>query len=292
MAARRAASAPSERKPAGWSGGTKQRIPEAMNTPLTSPEAPRAEPRPVALVTGGAVRIGRAISLRLAAEGYDVALHVRAPGPHAEETLAEVEAMGARGAIIPAELADPAAVGQVVPAAVAALGPLSLLVNNASEFHPDTAETLDLALWDRHMAVDLRAPVFLARAFAAQLPEGARGAVVNLIDQRVFKPTPAYFSYSVAKEALWAATRMLAQALAPRVRVNGVGPGPTLANGRQEGEAFALQSASVLLGRGPSPEEIAEAVVYLARASSVTGQMIAVDGGQHLAWRTPDVAFD
>ncbi|TCK28907.1 NAD(P)-dependent dehydrogenase (short-subunit alcohol dehydrogenase family) [Ancylobacter aquaticus] len=260
-----------------------------------SPPAPDRSPasaRPVALVTGGAVRIGRAISLRLAEEGYDIALHVRRAGPAAEETRAAIRETGARAAVIVAELADAGAVDAVIPTVVAALGPLSLLVNNASEFHPDTVEALDLAVWERHMAVNLRAPVQLARAFAAQLPEGASGAIVNLIDQRVLKPTPAYFSYSVTKEALWAATRMLAQALAPRVRVNGVGPGPTLANERQGADAFARQSASMLLGHGPSPEEIADAVAYLARASSVTGQMIAVDGGQHLAWRTPDVEDD
>ncbi|WP_425105409.1 SDR family oxidoreductase [Ancylobacter sp.] len=257
-----------------------------------SPASASASPRPVALVTGGAVRIGRAISLRLAQEGYDIALHVRRPGPAAEATAAEIAGLGGRAVILTAELVEAEAVDALVPAAVAALGPLSLLVNNASEFQPDALETLDLARWERHMAANLRAPVQLARAFAAQLPEGARGGVVNIIDQRVLKPTPAYFSYSVAKEALWSATRMMAQALAPRVRVNAVGPGPTLANDRQDDSAFARQSAAVLLGRGPQPEEIADAVAYLARAASVTGQMIAVDGGQHLAWRTPDVEED
>lgn len=260
------------------------------DTTASRPDAPAR--RPVALVTGGAIRIGRAISLRLAMEGYDVAIHVRRPCPKAESARAAVEAAGARAAVIAAELADAEAVQAVIPAAVAALGPLDLLVNNASEFHPDTVGNLDRALWDRHFAVNLRAPVFLAEAFAAQLAEDARGAVVNIIDQRVLKPTPTYFSYSLTKDALWSATKMLAQALAPRVRVNGVGPGPTLANGRQDAGAFAHQSSSVLLGRGPSPEEIAEAVAYLARATSVTGQMIAVDGGQHLAWRTPDVETD
>lgn len=254
--------------------------------------APSPARRPVALVTGGAVRIGRAIARRLAAEGYDLALHVRRTGPAAEEARAELEALGARVAVVPAELADPHEVARVVPAAVAALGPLDLLVNNASEFHPDETGSLELGLWDRHFAINLRAPVFLAEAFAAQLPEGARGAVVNLIDQRVLKPTPSCFSYSLTKQALWGATRMLAQALAPRVRVNGVGPGPTLANARQDSDAFARQSGSVLLGRGPTPEEIAGAVAYLAGAASVTGQMIAVDGGQHLAWRTPDAEYD
>ncbi|WP_246659506.1 SDR family oxidoreductase [Ancylobacter moscoviensis] len=261
-------------------------------SPASSAPASGSARRPVALVTGGAVRIGRAITLRLAAEGHDVAIHVRRPGPEAEATRSAAEALGARAAIIPAELADADAVQGVVPAAVAALGPLDLLVNNASEFHNDAVGDLEPDLWDRHFAVNLRAPVFLAEAFAEQLVEGAHGSVVNIIDQRVLKPAPACFSYSLTKSALWTATRMLAQSLAPRVRVNGVGPGPTLANARQRPGDFARQSSSVLLGRGPTPEEIAEAVFFLARTPSITGQMIAVDGGQHLAWRTPDIEAD
>ena len=162
-------------------------------------------------------------------------------------------------------------------------------MNSASEFSPDELGTLGLEQWDRHFAVNLRAPVFLARDMARLLPAGQEGCVVNILDQRVWKLTPQFFSYTLTKAALFTATQTMAQALAPRIRVNAVGPGPTLKSVRQAEEDFARQEAAVLLGRGPRPEEIAEAVVFLARAPSVTGQMIAVDGGQHLIGQTPDV---
>lgn len=244
--------------------------------------------RPVALVTGGGIRIGRAICEALAAGGYDVVIHVRRTADPALACRDAVTAAGARAAIVTADLEDATAVADLVPAAAAALGPVRLLVNNASEFQPDGVGELNLARWDRHFAINLRAPVFLADAFAAQLPAGLDGCVINIVDQRVLKPTPAFLSYSLTKNGLWAATRMMAQALAPRIRVNAVAPGPTLANPRQSAGDFARQSAAVLLGRGPTPEEIAGAVLFLARAESVTGQMIAVDGGQHLAWQTAD----
>ena len=246
--------------------------------------------KPVALVTGGAKRIGRSIVERLAREGYSVAIHCHRSVKEAEALAGEVRRGGSEATVIAADLADPIAVERIVPETLQALGPVTLLVNNASEFQPDEAETLTLDRWDRHFAVNLRTPAFLARDFARQLPEGAEGCIVNIVDQRVWKPTPQFFSYTLTKAALFTATQTLAQALAPRIRVNAVGPGPTLTGERQAPEDFAKQSAAVLLGRGGSPEEIAEAVVYLARARSVTGQMIAVDGGQHLAWETPDVA--
>lgn len=252
----------------------------ASNSPALS--------RPVALVTGGAVRIGRVISLRLAAAGYDIALHVRHAGPAGAAALTEIEALGARAVVVPAELSDAAAVEALIPAAMDALGPVSLLVNNASEFYPDAIDTLDPAMWDRHFAVNLRAPAFLARALAAELPSDTHGCVINIIDQRVLKPTPQYLSYSLTKNALWTMTRLLAQALAPGVRVNAVSPGPTFANVRQSAEDFARQGTVLPLGEGPTADEIADAVLYLAKAASVTGQMITVDGGQHLAWQTPD----
>lgn len=248
--------------------------------------------RKVALVTGGAVRIGRAVTRALAAAGYDVAIHMRSERAECDEALAEVEASGGKAVVLYAELSDPADVARLVPEATAALGPVRLLVNNASEFHPDAIGDLDVARWDRHLAVNLRAPVFLAEALANALPSGIGGAVVNIIDQRVLKPTPNYLSYAVAKSALWSATRMLAQGLAPRVRVNAVAPGPTLRSVNQSFEDFARQHAAVALGRGPSPEEIGGAVVFLAEAPSVTGQMLAVDGGQHLAWETEDTTVD
>ena len=242
-----------------------------------------------ALVTGAAKRIGRAIALRLAEEGYAVAIHYRGSRPDAEEVKAAVERAGGRAAIVQADLADIGEVEGLVAAAGAALGPLTLLVNNASLFEPDAAESIAPELWERHFAVNLRAPAFLTRDFARQLPDGADGAVVNIIDQRVWKLNPQFFSYTLSKAALFTATQTMAQALAPRVRVNAVGPGPTLTSSRQSEQDFARQGQALPLREHPTPEEIAEAVVFLARAKSVTGQMLAVDGGQHLAWETPDV---
>ncbi len=188
--------------------------------------------------------------------------------------------------MVRADLADHAAVAKLVPDAVAAIGPLTLLVNNAATFEPDAIGALDAARFDKQIAVNLRAPLFLSEAFAAQA--SANASIVNILDQRVLKLTPHFVSYTLAKSALHAATRLLAQALAPGVRVNAVAPGPTMASARQQAEDFARQSAAVPLGRGPSAEEIAAAVLYLAGARSVTGVTLAVDGGQHLAWQTPD----
>jgi NAD(P)-dependent dehydrogenase (short-subunit alcohol dehydrogenase family) len=245
-------------------------------------------PRRAALVTGGAQRIGRAIVRALAAAGYAVAVHARASAGEADTLCAEIAAAGGRARTVTADLADHAAVLGLVDAAAGAVGPLTLLVNNASEFECDEIGRLDRAVFDLHMAVNLRAPIFLADAFAAQAPAGADASIVNLIDQRVYKPTPRFLSYGLSKSALHTATTTLAQALAPRVRVNAVAPGPTLPSPRQDAAAFARQAQAVPLGRGPSPEEIAEAVLYLAGARSVTGETIAVDGGQRLAWQTPD----
>jgi NAD(P)-dependent dehydrogenase (short-subunit alcohol dehydrogenase family) len=243
----------------------------------------------VALVTGGAKRIGRAIALRLAEEGYAVAVHCRRSRADAEDVKAAIERGGGRAAIVEADLADAEAVRGLIGQAGAALGPLTLLVNNASLFEPDEVQTLDPALWERHFAINLRAPAFLARDFARQLPEGREGAVVNIIDQRVWKLNPRFFSYTLSKAALLTATRTMAQALAPRIRVNAIGPGPTLTSSRQSAEDFSRQGEALPLRQHPTPEDIAEAVAFLAKARSVTGQMLAVDGGQHLAWQTPDV---
>jgi len=246
--------------------------------------------RQAALVTGAARRIGQRIAERLGREGYAVAIHCNRSAGDADGLAARLRSAGAQVAVVRADLADLSAVGGLVDAAVRAVGPLTLLVNNASIFEADELETLSAEGWDRHFAVNLRAPAFLARDFARQLPEGEDGCIVNIVDQRVWKPTPQFFSYTLTKAALFAATRTMAQALAPRIRVNAVGPGPTLANERQAEEDFAKQGRAVLLGHGGTPDEVADAVLYLARARSVTGQMIAVDGGQHLAWETPDVA--
>ena len=243
--------------------------------------------RGVALVTGGAKRIGRAISLRLARDGYAVAIHCNRSQDEARTLRAEIEANGGRAAIIVADLAETARVEWLVAHATDVLGPLTLLVNNASIFEADEVGALDLASWQRQFAINLATPVFLAQAFAAQAPAGS--AIVNLLDQRVLKTTPLFFSYSLSKSALCDATRTLAQALAPRIRVNGVAPGPTLPSSRQSAEDFARQSAKIPLGHGATPEEIADAVLYLAGATSVTGAVIPVDGGQHVAWQTPDM---
>jgi len=234
-----------------------------------------------ALVTGAPRRIGRALAHRAAALGFSVAIHHRSGADEAESLRAEIEAAGGRAAVLAADLADDDALAGLVPAAAAAVGPLTLLVNNASLFQDDSAGSLTPASWDAHMAANLRAPVLLAQAFAAQAPEGS--LIVNILDQRVWRPTPQYFSYAVSKGALWHATRMLAQALAPRIRVNGVGPGPTLPSIHQQPGEFEAEARRVPLQRRATPEEIADALAYLVDAPSVTGQMIAVDAGQHLA---------
>jgi NAD(P)-dependent dehydrogenase (short-subunit alcohol dehydrogenase family) len=243
-----------------------------------------------ALVTGGAKRIGRAITLALVQAGYAVAIHMRSSTPEVDAFCAEIVAKGGRAVVVTGDLADHDQVLRLVPNAAAALGPLTLLVNNASVFGADEIGKLDRAGFDRHMAINLRAPLFLAEALAAQAPTEADASIVNIVDQRVLKPTPLFFSYALSKNGLYAATTMLAQALAPKLRVNAVGPGPTLPSPRQSKEDFARQAATLPLGHGPTPEQIAEAVVFLAGAVAVTGQTIMVDGGQHLAWQTPDIS--
>lgn len=245
--------------------------------------------RGVALVTGGARRVGRAISLTLAEAGYAVAIHCNASVREAEALADEIVQAGGEAAIVSADLADPAAVEGVIAAAMMQLGPVTLLVNNASLFLRDQVTAIDVPTWNRQFSVNIRAPSVLAGMMAKALPEGAEGAVVNILDQRVWKLTPEFYSYTLSKAAMWAATRTMAQALAPRIRVNAVGPGPTLANTEDGEELFLREAAGTLLGRPVSPDDIAEAVLYLARARSVTGQMLAVDSGQHLGWRTPDI---
>lgn len=242
-----------------------------------------------ALVTGGAKRIGRAMVERLAREGYRVAIHCNASVADAERLAHAIGEAGGRASVVQADLSDADAVAGMIEAAATALGPLDLLVNNASEFEDDRIETLDLARYHRTLAVDLTAPLILARDFAAQLPADAEGLIVNVLDQRVWKETPLFFSYQIAKSALWTATRTMAQALAPRIRVNAIGPGPTLASPRQGDADFARQAAATPLRRSSSPDEVCAALMYLVSARSVTGQMLALDAGQHLAWETPDV---
>lgn len=240
-----------------------------------------------ALVTGGGRRIGRAIGLTLARAGFDVAIHYRSDADEAEAVAGEIRALGRRGAILKADLSDEGQVRALIPRAIEALGPLSVLINNASVFEDDRVGALGRDTWDRHIETNLRAPVVLSEVFADQAPDGS--AIVNLLDQRVLKPDPRFFSYALSRNGLWWATRTLAQALAPRIRVNGVGPGPTLASIHQTPEEFAAEAAGTLLQRPGNPQAIADAVLWLVDADLVTGQMIAVDGGQHLAWQTPDI---
>ena len=240
-----------------------------------------------ALITGGGRRIGCAIALSLARAGYAVVLHAHRSRAEAERVAGEIVAAGGRASVVLADLADHEAVRGLIPAA-AVFGPLTLLVNSAAEFEPDEIETLERAQFERTLAVNLAAPLFLTQAFAAQVPAGADASIVNIVDQRVLRPTPRFLSYTLSKSALHSATTTLAQALAPKLRVNAVAPGPTLPSPRQTDEQFAAQAVALPLRRGPTPDDIAAAVLYLAQAQSVTGVTIAVDGGQHLAWRTAD----
>ena len=246
-------------------------------------------PRGAALITGAARRIGRALALTAAEAGYDIAVHYRGPSTDAEALVAEIEALGRKAAPVAAELTDEDQTSALVTQAARALGPVTLLINNASVFRDDRVQTHTRESWDAHIETNLRAPILLAQSFAAALPPDAEGLIVNMLDQRVWRPNPQFFSYGLSRAALWSATQVLAQALAPRIRVNAIGPGPTLPSIHQNAEQFEAEAHNVALERRSSPEDVAAALRYLIDARQVTGQMIAVDGGQHLAWRTPDV---
>lgn len=252
-----------------------------------------------ALVTGAGKRLGRAMALYLAGRGYDVAVHYAGSKADAEAVAAEIRAIGRQTVALRADLLIEAETETLIARAVAALGgPLTVLVNNASIFEHDTIQTATRDGWDRHMESNLRAPFVLTQHFAAQAPEAitdangeplAQAVVVNMIDQRIRKLTPEFSTYTIAKVGLWALTQTAAQGLAPKVRVNAIGPGPTLQGGRQSAEAFAAQRAATVLGRGANPADITAALGFFLDSPAVTGQMIAVDGGQHLGWKTPDV---
>ena len=251
-----------------------------------------------ALITGGAKRLGRAMALHLAARGHDVAIHYHGSQAEAEATVAELRALGVRAEALAADLLDEAATEALVPRAAEALGgPLDVLINNASIFEYDTIASATRQSWERHFGSNLRAPFLLTQAFAAQAPKAdrsgreprAQALIVNMVDQRVLKPTPEFMTYSLAKAALWSFTRTAAQALAPDIRVNAIGPGPTLQGARQSESHFTRQRAATILQRGADPEDICAALGYLLEARAVTGQLICVDGGQHLGWKTPDV---
>jgi NAD(P)-dependent dehydrogenase (short-subunit alcohol dehydrogenase family) len=239
-------------------------------------------PLPAALVTGGARRIGRAIVEDLARNGWAVAIHYRSSTADAEKLADEIIAAGGQAAIFNCDLGELAEGQRLIDEAAGALGPLTLLVNNASIFENDTVGDLDAALWQRQMTVNLAAPVFLAEAFAAQVPPDAEGNIVNLIDQRVFRPTPDHFSYQLSKSALLTATETLAMALAPRIRVNGIAPGPVLPSAHSSPERFAAYVAALPLQRQPDLAEFGRTIRYFVENRSITGQTIALDGGQRL----------
>ena len=253
-----------------------------------------------ALVTGAGKRLGRAMALTLAGRGHDVAVHYGHSADAAEETAAEIRSLGRRAVALRADFLHEDEVRRLVPAAMEALGgPITCLVNNASTFEFDTIQSASRESWDRHMESNLRAPVVLTQAVAGHIPDPvpdarsepvAQGLVVNMIDQKVRKLTPAFMSYTIAKAGLWAFTQMAAQALGPRLRVNGIGPGPTLQGARQSDAHFARQRAATVLERGSNPEDICAALVYFLDAPAVTGQLLCVDAGQHLIWQTPDEA--
>lgn len=241
----------------------------------------------VAIVTGGAKRVGAAIVRDLAAHGWAVAVHYNRSAQDADDLVADIRAAGGRAVALGADLADEEAVGRLVPATVAALGPPNLLVNNASVFRYDHILDHSRESWDVHMAANLRAPVVLIRAFAEALPPGRPGNVVNLLDQRIWNPTPHFMSYTVSRAGLWMLTKTLAMALAPRIRVNAIGPGPTLKSEFQTDEQFEKQWQAIPLARPTDPAEIAATVRFLAGAPAITGQMIALDGGEHLGYAQP-----
>jgi NAD(P)-dependent dehydrogenase (short-subunit alcohol dehydrogenase family) len=244
---------------------------------------------PNILVTGGAKRLGRAIVLDLARHGWNVALHYNSSEKEARATAADAQSLGVRVALLKADLCRENETAVLVDRAVQELGPLVALVNSASLFENDDWYSVSRESWDAHMETNLRAPFVLSQAFAHQVPREGCGAIVNVIDQRVLKPTPQFVSYSLSKAGLKWLTVTLAQALAPRVRVNAVGPGPIIINPRQSHADFDRQREATVLGRGAEPQDVCDAVRYLLGASAVTGQMLAVDGGQHLIWQTPDV---
>lgn len=252
----------------------------------------------VALITGAARRLGRAMALHLAERGHDVAIHYAGSAEAAEDTAAAARAHGVRAQTFRADLLDIAATAQLVPRVADAMGQLTVLVNNASIFEYDNIRSATTESWDRHLGSNLRAPFQLIQAFAAQAPAPlpdengepqAQALVVNMVDQRVLKPTPEFMTYSLAKAGLWSLTRTAAQALAPAIRVNAIGPGPTLIGSRQSKAHFAAQRAGTILGRGADAEDIVRALSFFLDSRAVTGQLICVDGGQHLCWQTPDV---
>jgi NAD(P)-dependent dehydrogenase (short-subunit alcohol dehydrogenase family) len=241
------------------------------------------------LVTGAAKRLGRAIALDLAAQGWNVAIHYNSSEEEADSAAQAVRAFGTEATTLKCDLSKEAETATLVDRAVKEIGPLTALINSASLFENDDWQSASRKTWDDHIEINLRAPLLLSQLFAKQLPQNAKGNIINIIDQRVLKPTPQFLSYSISKAGLYWLTTTLAQGMGPRIRVNAVGPGPTLKNPRQTDADFNRQRDATILGRGADPADICAAVRYLLDAEAVTGQMLAVDGGQHLIWQTPDV---
>ena len=246
--------------------------------------------RGVALVTGSAKRIGKAIAADLAENGFTVAIHANTSLDEAESFAAELRQKGFEAAAFKADLRDIGETTKLLRDVTATLGPASILVNNASIFREDTVTGFDPDTWNAHFDVHVRAPSILTAEFDYQLPQGMPGLVVNIIDQRVWALTPRFYSYTLSKSALWTATQTMAQALAPRIRVNAIGPGPSMQSARQTPEDFQAQVDALLMKTGPRPEDFGRTIRFLFDTPSITGQMVALDGGQHLAWQTPDVA--
>lgn len=254
---------------------------------------------PLALVTGGAKRLGRAMAEYLAARGWDVAVHFASSEKDAQETVAAIHALGRNAHAFHADLLDEAQVQALMPVVAAHFGtPVTCLINNASIFEYDRLETASRESWDRHFESNLRAPFVLTQAMAKHVPDPlndeneeplAQGLVVNMVDQRVRKLTPEFTTYTLAKMGLWTFTQTAAQGLAPRVRVNAIGPGPTLQGARQTEQHFRAQRQNTILGRGANSTDVTAALGFLLDSPAVTGQLICVDGGQHLGWKTPDI---
>jgi NAD(P)-dependent dehydrogenase (short-subunit alcohol dehydrogenase family) len=236
-----------------------------------------------ALVTGAGRRLGRAIALDFASRGWRVGVHHGASSAEASELVAEIAAKGGKAAALPADLARLDALAPLIEACARALGPPTCLVNNAARYAWDTLSTLEGETWQAQLDVNLRAPIFLAQAFAKALPERAEGNVINVVDQKVLRPDPDYFSYTIAKSALWTATQTMAQALAPRIRVNAIAPGPVLKSLNQSETEFEREVRATLLKRRVTVEDVTAAIRFLLETPSITGQIIALDAGQHLS---------